>query len=141
MSPVRTGDPMANESSLTNDVLQALLAADDERKLAALRILRGENLPPPTLPPTPLLTLADLGRAMKIHPATLWRWQVPGRRMGTRRRYRIAEVEAYLESPEFEKRALELRHARQAGRDSGASDFSALGGAGEVRSPTNREGA
>lgn len=104
---------MSNTNSLTNEVLQALVAADDDRKAAALRILRGENVPAPAPPPEPLLTLADLGKALRIHPATLWRWRVPGRRLGMRRRYRISEVEAYLASPEFQRRAEELRSDRR----------------------------
>lgn len=104
---------MVNASSLTNEILQALVAADDDRKHAALRALRGERLSPPPPALEPLLTLADLARAMKFHPATLWRWRVPGHRLGGRRRYRVTEVEAYLSSPAFSVRAAEIRQERR----------------------------
>ena len=100
---------------LTNELLQALLEANDEVKRAALRVLRGE--------PTeyrdqnavePYLTLREIGRQLNVSPCSLWRWGVPGHDLGGRRRFRMSEVQAYLESPAFRKRADELKRERQA---------------------------
>ena len=104
---------MVNGPNLTNEILQALVAADDERKAAALRILRGEPVAPRPMPTEPLLTLTALGRALNIHPCTLWRWKVPARRLGGRPRYRVSEVERYLDSPDFKARTQELSAARR----------------------------
>jgi hypothetical protein len=123
MSPVRTGDAMANTNSLTNEILQALVTADDDRKAAALRILRGDAPEPPAPRPEPLLTLKDLSRELNLHPATVWRWRVPCRRLGSRPRYRMSEVEAYIGSPEFQERIRECKAERRAyGRSAPAAE-------------------
>ena len=114
---------MSNAAALTNEVLQALLNADDDRKRAALRILRGDAPEPPAPRPEPLLTLKDLSRALNLHPATVWRWRVPCRRLGSRPRYRLSEVEAYIGSPEFQERIRECKAERRAyGRRDAAAE-------------------
>ena len=104
---------MANTNSLTNEILQALVTADDDRKAAALRILRGEHVSTPPSAPEPLLTLAALGRILNLHPATIWRWKVPAHRFGSRPRYRLSEVQTYLDSPDLQRRIEECRAARR----------------------------
>lgn len=99
---------------LTNELLQALLAANDEVKRAALRVLRGEPKEDRDQNAVePYLTLRDVGRQLNVSPCSLWRWGVPGHDLGGRRRFRISEVQAYLESPAFRKRAAELKRQRQ----------------------------
>ena len=61
----------------------------------------------------PWLTRVEVGRETNLHPATLWRWNVPGVDLGGRLRFKRSEVEAYLKSPEFKKRTVELRQDRK----------------------------
>ena len=60
----------------------------------------------------PYLNLKELGKILNIHPTTLWKWQVPGHRLGGCSRYRLSEVRRYLESTNFETRAGELKIMR-----------------------------
>jgi hypothetical protein len=134
---------MSNTASLTNEVLQALLTADDDRKRAALRVLRADPADPPAPRIEPLLTLKDLSRALNLHPATVWRWRVPSRRLGARPRYRMSEVQAYMESPAFQERLRQCKaERRRQGRHT--PDFPPpCGDAGEPKPRTDpdREGA
>jgi predicted DNA-binding transcriptional regulator AlpA len=71
-------------------------------------------------PHEPYLTLREVGQRLGISSATLWRWQVPGHSLGGRRRFRLSEVEAYLKTEAFERRAAALRadrkhHAKRGG--------------------------
>ena len=90
---------------------------DDKRKEAALRVLRGEATA--TDPAEsgaaiePFLTLREIGRRLGVSPCSLWRWQVPGHELGGRRRFRLSEVAAYLESDTFKQRVAELRENRK----------------------------
>jgi hypothetical protein len=60
-----------HHASLTNDCLQALLQADDARKAAALRILRGER----AVPTGPhFLTGTGAARLLGVSRTTLRRW-------------------------------------------------------------------
>ena len=105
------------ESNLTNELLQAIVAATEEQKRAALRLLRGEQTVQPALPATePYLTLREVGRRLNVSPCSLWRWGVPGHELGGRRRFRISEVLAYLDSAEFRLRAKSLMTEREANR-------------------------
>lgn len=97
------------------DLLQAALAASDERRREALRVLRGDTIDTEKLPDAePFLTLREIGRRLNLSPCSLWRYGVPGHELGGRRRYRLNEVVAYLESDEFRRRAEELREKRRA---------------------------
>lgn len=101
-------------SDSTNDVLAALVAATPERKAAALRVLRGEFECAEKVPDTErYLTLREVGRRLGVSPCSLWRWQVPGHELGGRRRFRLSEVAAYLESADFKRRAEDLKLERR----------------------------
>ena len=98
----------------TNDILAALVAATPERKAAALRALRGEFEFAEKVPDTEAyLTLREVGRRLGISACSLWRYGVPGHELGGRRRFRMSEVEAYLASDEFKRRAEELKEERR----------------------------
>ncbi len=108
MSPqLRTGQ------DLTNELLQALLVATDAQKHAALRVLLGqEPAESEVAMPEPYLTLREVGRRLGISSCSLWRWRVPGHELGGRRRFRMSEIQTYLESMEFKERAAELKRDR-----------------------------
>lgn len=99
----------------TSDFLAALLAAPEERRAEALRVLRGDTCKDVRAAPgpEPYLTLREVGRRLGVSPCSLWRWQVPGHELGGRRRFRLSEVAAYLESAEFKRRADDLRLERR----------------------------
>ena len=99
-------------TDITNQLLQALLTATDERKQAALRVLCGEqaNAEPE---PERYLTLKQVASKLNFHPSTLWRWRVPKRNLGGRPRFLLSEVRAYVDSPEFQKKAKQLRLERE----------------------------
>lgn len=104
-------------SNATTELLTALATASDERKEAALRVLRGEAAvaDPSESGATiePFLTLREVGRRLGVSPCSLWRWKIPGHEMGGRRRFRLGEISAYLESDAFKARAEELRAERR----------------------------
>ena len=106
-------DGMSND--ITNDLLKALVTATDEQRLEALRILRGkERQENPAIPECePFLTLKDIGKRLGVSPCSLWRWGVPGHQLGGRRRFRLSEVIAYLDSPAFRQKAEELKRERR----------------------------
>lgn len=106
-------------SDSTSDFLTALLAAPEDRRAEALRVLRGdtERNAPADCGPEPYLTLREVGRRLGVSPCSLWRWQVPGHELGGRRRFRLSEVAAYLESADFKRRAEELKEGRRDGAE------------------------
>jgi hypothetical protein len=109
----RAGDTAI--SDLTTDLLSAFVAATPDQKARALRLLRGESAD--RFPsPEPYLTLKELGTRLHLHPATLWRWGVPKLELAGRPRFKISDVTAYLESPEFKLRVSALRLARKSRR-------------------------
>lgn len=93
----------------TGELLTAFVAAAPERKAAALRVLRGEAATPAPRPTEPYLTLKESAKRLGVSACSLWRWGVPGHELGGRRKFRISEIEAYLESDAFKVRAAELR--------------------------------
>lgn len=99
------------------EIMTAAMVAPTDLKAQALRVLRGQARvaePASTLPASePLLTLSELAERIKLSPCTLWRWKVPGHEFGGRRRYRLAEVTAYLQSQEFQRRQMALRAERR----------------------------
>jgi hypothetical protein len=100
----------------TNEILAALVMATPERKAAALRALRGEfefAQKARVIETEAYLTLREIGRQLGISACSLWRYGVPGHEMGGRRRFRMSEVVAYLDSEEFKARAEELKEERR----------------------------
>ena len=61
----------------------------------------------------PWLTLGEVAKRLGVSERSVWRWRVPGRRLGGCRRFKMSEVEAYLESEAFEARVEELREERR----------------------------
>jgi len=102
------------DGDITNELLKALVTATAEQKQEALRLLRGKSTPVSPEPRIePYVTLREVGKRLGISPCSLWRWGVPGHQLGGRRRFRLSEVVAYLESPAFKARARELREERK----------------------------
>ena len=101
-------------SDLNGDLLTLLVSASAERKREAITVLRGEaRLDDESSPgPEPYLTLREVGRQLGVSPCSLWRWGVPGHKLGGRRRFRMSEVEAYLASDEFKQKVKELKRKR-----------------------------
>ncbi len=103
-------------SEMSGELLMALATADAGRQAAALRVLKGESVIADRLMPVavePYLTLRETAKRIGISAVSLWRWQVPGHDLAGRRRFRMSEVQAYLESDEFRARAEELKAARK----------------------------
>lgn len=108
-------------TDITNELLKALLAATDEQKRMALRVLRGETPPEPREPKKPdvtepFLTLKAVAKTLNVSACSLWRWGVPGHALGGRPRWRMSEVLAYLDSDAFKRKAAELREEDKARR-------------------------
>ncbi len=94
------------------DLMAAAVAAPPELQIMATKMLRGtRNIEDRAI--EPWLTRVELGRETNLHPATLWRWKVPGVDLGGRLRFKRSVVEAYLKSPEFKKRMNDLRLDRK----------------------------
>ncbi len=104
------------DANVTNELLTVLATATDERKKAALRILRGELAPEKPVGPEPFLMLKEAGQRLNLHPTTLWKWGVPGHELGGKRRFLLSEIVAYLHSPQFKTRITRLRTTRRAQR-------------------------
>lgn len=93
--------------SLSSEFLAAAMAATPEHLKEALALLKGEPRPvtvsaAPVTVREPFVTLEALSKATGIGRITLWRYNVPGHKHAGRMRYRVSEVLAYLETPEFQ---------------------------------------
>ena len=99
----------------TARIIEALTKADDQRRQRALLALKGQDGSQDT-GSEPFRTLKDVARQLGFVPSTLWRWGVPGHLLGGRRRFKLSEVTAYLESPEFPSHVRQLRKARELAR-------------------------
>jgi predicted DNA-binding transcriptional regulator AlpA len=121
--------------SALEDLMQAAMAAPADRRREALHVLRGqqtllaEAISPVQTSPEPYLTLRETAKRMGMSTVTLWRWKIPGHELGGRPRFRISEVEAYLQSDEFKRRVSVLRAIRRERR---------AGEADSRRTPTAR---
>ncbi len=82
--------------SVLENLLTAALAAPEEKREHALRVLRAEDAGGTF--PEPFLTLRETARRIGVSACSLWRWKVPGHEIGGRRRFRLSEVVAYLEA-------------------------------------------
>jgi predicted DNA-binding transcriptional regulator AlpA len=102
------------------ELLQAALSAPSARKEAALQVLRGQAVAIEPGEQAPAfdryLTLADLSKAVGVSTSTLWRWRVPGHDLGGTTRYRLSEVESYLQGDAFRRRQAALRAERRTSR-------------------------
>ena len=119
-------------ADVTSDLLAAVLAATPDRKSAALRVLRGEDGgggEKKNALPERFVTQRELVKMLGVSAISLWRWKVPGHELGGRRRFRVSEVLAYLESPQFKAIAEELKAVRREKREERP---------GEVRRPRGR---
>jgi predicted DNA-binding transcriptional regulator AlpA len=105
--------------SAFEDLVPAAMTAPADRQKEALRLLRGQpgalgEKPTPVPPgPEPYLTLRETAKRLGMSTATLWRWKIPSHELGGRPRFRISEVEAYLQSEEFKRRVAALRAIRR----------------------------
>ena len=101
--------------TLTNQLLQAVLHAGEDEKRAALRALQGvSEADQASTRVEPYLTLREVSKQLNISPVSLWRWEIPGHILAGRRRFRMSEVQAYLESEAFRNKAEALREQRRA---------------------------
>ncbi len=108
-------------ADVTSDLLAAVLAATPSRTAMALRVLRGDDnvesgVKKCTLPER-FVTQRELVKMLGISSISLWRWKIPGHELGGRRRFRVSEVLAYLESAQFKALAAELKEKRREMRD------------------------
>ena len=109
--------------SAFEDLVQAAMTAPADRQKEALRLLRGQPAPsmqsstPVQASPEPYLTLVETAKRLGMSTATLWRWKIPGHELGGRPRFRVSEVEAYLQSDEFKRRVAALRAIRRERRN------------------------
>lgn len=98
---------------MIEELMRAAMAASDDQRESALRVLRGD------LPKSePYLTLRGLSRQLGFGVTTLRRWRVPSHSVGGAKRYRRAEVEAYFASEEFKRRKAAVRAERSRSRKS-----------------------
>jgi predicted DNA-binding transcriptional regulator AlpA len=103
--------------SVIEELMQAALTAPDDLKARALRVLRGVQQAAPVERDTErFLTLKECAKRLGVSSCSLWRWQVPGHELGGRPKFRMSEIEAYLASDTFRRRAAELREQDRARR-------------------------
>lgn len=107
---------------MTNTIeefFQAALAAPPAVREQAMLILEGKALIQDSraiaLTDEPYLTLKAVSARIGVSTTTLWRYGIPGHEFGGRPRYRLSEVQEYLRSPEFQRRAAALRAERNGG--------------------------
>ncbi|MCL4181399.1 MAG: hypothetical protein KJ072_27130 [Verrucomicrobia bacterium] len=106
--------------SAFEDLVQAAMTAPADRQKEALRLLRGqpgassEKAMLVSTGPEPYLTLRATAKRLGMSTATLRRWKIPGHELGGRPRFRVSQVEAYLQSDEFKRRVAALRAIRKA---------------------------
>ena len=99
----------------TQELLAAVLAAPETKKNEALRVLRGEAAEPAirTELPEPYRSMTEVVKLSGISRSSWDRWRAPGHELGGRKRYRLSECLAYLETAEFKARAEALKNERR----------------------------
>jgi len=100
----------------TNELLAALVSATPDAKAAALRMFRGDGSggeKSKRVALEPFVGLQDVADFLRVSRRSVWRWQVPCHRFGTRTRYRLSEVVAYLDGDLFKRRMAELKEERR----------------------------
>lgn len=103
-----TGNREVAMASL-EELVQAALGADEERKAAALRVLRGEAAEKDEGKRLkdevePYVSLREVSRRLGISTCSLWRYGVPSHSFAGRARFRMSEVEARLRELEEGRR-------------------------------------
>jgi len=101
------------DNDLVKKLIEAIFTAPPDLQEKALVVLRGESpsLPVPAIP-EPFVTLKVCAKALGVSATSLWRYQIPGNELGGRRKFRISEVAAYLESEEFRTVSKRIRNER-----------------------------
>ena len=92
---------------LSNEFLAVAMSAAPELVERALGILKGEG-PQWVNKCEPFVTASSVSKMTGISRSTLWRWKLSGHVLGGRKRYRMGEVLAYLESPAFKALAASI---------------------------------
>lgn len=111
------------DGDLTGDIIRGVLSADGALKNQVLSLLRTGVLPTPSqVECEPYLTLKEVSLALHFHPSTLWRWGVPGHSLGGRRRFKLREVQDYLESDAFKNRVRASNRDRRLARQTGTTN-------------------
>lgn len=109
--------PSNGATTLTAELLEAVLSAPEKLKYEAIQLLRGqisfEPHPVDCKTHEPYLSLREVAQRVGFSACTLWRYGIPGHELGGRRRFRLSEVHAYLKSEEFKRRAAALRAERK----------------------------
>ena len=107
----------ANTPNTVDEFLLVFLGAPESRREAALQVLRGEAIAvDPTVEPRPfepLLTRREAARRLGLSAQTLRRWKVPGICLQGVLRFRLSEIEAYLQTEEFRRRRAAVRAERK----------------------------
>lgn len=102
----------------TRQILTPLLHSDETITPQQIEMIMGilDGLPQESqehAQPEPYISLKEVARRLNISACSLWRWGVPGYSLGGRRRFRLSEVEEYLHSDKFKRRAEELKKERR----------------------------
>ena len=98
--------------SLTEELMQLVLGAPEELKREALRVLRGEPAPERRGGQRDVegyVSHREVMEFLGVSRRSIWRWRVPCHRFGTRTRFRLSEVAAYVESAAFRQRIGDLK--------------------------------
>ncbi len=116
-APSKINSASRRDSGKLDAILRALLGASPDRLEMVDAVLNGDSVVSfSKAVEEPFLTLRQLSNAIGIGATTLWRYQVPGHVLGGRPRYKRTEVEEYLRSGEFKRRAAALRAERKKSR-------------------------
>ena len=126
----------------SDDLLHALAIASPAQKKEAWLVLRGlaRAVDMSTTAPRPEAYLTRKGLALElgVSPWTIWRWQAPSHNLRGRRRYLRSQVEAYLSSPEFQRRLAALRAERRSSKQGPRIEVAATRRTGHSDDPSRQ---